>query len=356
MGFSLVAAVSIDTIAIGPYVQMVTATSGNVIWWTESGQAAPACYNDPLSKYERHGLSFTDLEPGTAYDYDVLGTGAPEGAGTFVTFPDSTAPVRFAVLGDTQSNEEVHAAIVNQIIEEEPRFLLGTGDAVAEGLELGEWETFFQIRRDLMREVPFYSALGNHEWDSTLYFDLFDLPGNERYYSFKAGDALFIVLDSEGLIPIDLPVSEKAEESFLFYFERQIAWLEETLDANADAPFVFAAMHRPMYSVNSDRQFETTLNRLRWGDIFERHHVQVVFSGHNHHYHHAQNNGTHYVTTGGGGGHLRDIDDIQPETVLTEKVHHHVVVDVEENEATLTAIDVDGAIVETFVVYTRLAT
>ena len=48
--FDLVSAISTDTIAIGPYVQQVTATSANVVWWTETGQAAPACCHDPLSE------------------------------------------------------------------------------------------------------------------------------------------------------------------------------------------------------------------------------------------------------------------------------------------------------------------
>lgn len=352
-GFGLVAAVSTDTVAIGPYVQQVTPTTANIVWWTETGEGAPACYNDPMSKYERHELALTGLAPGSVHDYDVLGTGAPEGTGRFVTFPDSPSPFRFAVLGDTQSNDEVHASIVDQIIEEEPLFLLGTGDAVSEGLELNEWETFFQIRRDLLRNVPFYSALGNHERDSSLYFDFFDLPGNERYYSFTVGDVLFVLLDSEGPIPVDLPVTEKADDSILFYFARQKAWLEQTLQENSDSPFIFVAMHRPMFSVNSERGLETAYNRLRWGDIFERHRVQIVFSGHDHHYHHAYNNGTHYVTTGGGGGHLRDIDDIQPETILTEKVHHHVIVDVEDDIATLNAIDIDKEVIESFNVEAR---
>lgn len=351
--FGLVAAVSTETIAIGPYVQNVTGTSAKVIWWTESGQQAPVCFRDPLSKYTKHELLLTDLESNTEYYYDVLDDGSPESVGTVTTFPDTPAPFRFAVISDTQSDQEVHAALIDMIIDEDPLLLLGAGDAVSEGLSLSDWETFFDVRRELQRHVPFYGVLGNHEHDSRLYFDFFDLPGNERYYSFAVGDVLFVMLDSEGLVPFDLPLEEKTDPTFLFYFAQQKAWLKHTLETNADKSFIFAAFHKPLYSVNPDRQVTTLSNRLRWGDVFERYGVQVVFSGHDHHYHHAYTNGTHYVVCGGGGGHLYENTAIQPETVLTEKVHHYITVDVEEDTATLTATDIDGAVIESFTVEAR---
>ena len=61
-----------------------------------------------------------------------------------------------------------------------------------------------------------------------------------------------------------------------------------------------------------------------WGDIFERHNVQVFMNGHDHHYHHALKNNVHYITSAGGGAPLYNFDSPQPETVKSSKVEHFV--------------------------------
>lgn len=48
--------------------------------------------------------------------------------------------------------------------------------------------------------VPYFLAVGNHDVDDEeserIFKERVSLPGNGLYYSFSAGDALFIVLDS----------------------------------------------------------------------------------------------------------------------------------------------------------------
>ena len=119
--------------------------------------------------------------------------------GKFLTFPDGLEPFQFAVLGDTRSRHDVHSKNEDRIIEKAPLFVLHTGDMVANGLNIQHWETFFDVTKDLMRAIPYFPTLGNHEKDSKYYYDFFHLPGNERYYSFNVGDALFICLDLEGI-------------------------------------------------------------------------------------------------------------------------------------------------------------
>jgi hypothetical protein len=59
------------------------------------------------------------------------------------------------------------------------------------------------------------------------------------------------------------------------------------------------------------------------------------------------------VTTAGGGAGLYDTDAIQPESVKWKKVHHYMTIDVDRDEATLKAIDIDGELIETFTVKRR---
>jgi hypothetical protein len=101
-----------------------------------------------------------------------------------------------------------------------------------------------------------------------MYTDLFDLPKNapqnlpEEYtYSFKYGDALFLMLAST------LPIEE------------QTAWLENQLK-NSMEKWKIAMFHFPPYSYEEDYP----VIRKEWGDLFDKYHVDIVFSGHVHYY------------------------------------------------------------------------
>ena len=173
------------------------------------------------------------------------------------------------------------------------KIILNTGDMVGNGLDIHHWETFFDVTKDLMRSIPYFPTLGNHEKDSKYYYDFFNLPGNERYYSFSVGDALFISLDFEG-IQYQTPdyINKENREHFwnnheLPYFEKQKKWLDHILTLHQDAGYIFVFFHQPLISVKKSRVKDSKIRRKFWGDIFERHGVQVVLSGHDHHYHHA---------------------------------------------------------------------
>jgi len=97
---------------------------------------------------------------------------------------------------------------------------------------------------------------------------MFDLPKNgpaplepERAYSFRFGNALFIILDSCSEIP------------------DQTAWLERQL-SSADAVWKFAMFHFPPYAPTDDYPEI----RREWGRLFDQYHVDFVLSGHVHHY------------------------------------------------------------------------
>jgi predicted phosphodiesterase len=351
-----------DAIAIGPYIQNVTTDSAVVCWATvksESKLADAEGKEQVLRQYNHHELAFADLKAGTTYSYDVLGTGAPEDKGTFTTFPEGLTPFRFAVIGDTRSNHEVHSRILKRVAAEKPLLLINSGDLISDGRNIADWEAFFEVSRDVMRTIPYYPVLGNHEKDSKYYFDFFSLPGNERYYMFSVGDALFIVLDQEGhYYPTPEFMDEKAREAWwseqnIEYMKKQRDWLEHRLSLTKSAGFVFVAIHEPMYSVKASRVEDAALRRAFWGNIFERYKVQVVVNGHDHHYHRAIHGGTHYVTAAGGGAGLYDVDAPQPESVIWKKVHHYMTVDVGKDTATLRTIDIDGNPVDTFTVDRR---
>ena len=351
-----------STIAIGPYIQNVTNHSAVVCWATlksNSFMIQKSGKNQIIPQYENHEMILSSLKPDTEYSYDIGGKGIPEQMGTFTTFPKEIKPFQFAVLGDTRSRHDVHSKHVGRILKNKPLFVLNTGDMVGNGLDIHHWETFFDVTKNLMQSIPYFPALGNHEKDSPYYYDFFNLPNNERYYSFSVGDALFISLDLEG-IQYQTPKYLKKQNRRYFwgnheiaYFKKQKEWLEHTLNLHDDAGFIFVYFHKPLISVKKSRVEGTKMRRKVWGDLFERHGVQVVFSGHDHHYHHALSGGTHYITTAGGGASLYDIDAIQPETVKAIKTEHYILTDVNMNTAILNVIDIKGDQIDTITIDKR---
>ena len=312
-----------------------------------------------IPQYQHHEMPLGKLKPNSTYSYDVLGDGSAESRGSFTTFPKEIEPFRFVAFGDTRSHHDAHQNIVDLIIEQKPILVINSGDLVNNGRDIHDWEQFFEVNKELMRQIPYFPVLGNHEKDSKHYFNFFDLPGNERYYHFDVGDALFIMLDVEGQ-NFNTPEFVKGDNRellwqnySLMYFKRQKEWLEHILSLHNEAGYIFVTFHEPFYTVREDRVEETERRRAFWGDIFERYQVQVVFNGHDHHYHHALNNNTHYITTGGGGAPLSESQVLLPETIKFSKIEHFITVDVGIKKATLNVIDINGEELDKVVVKRR---
>lgn len=348
---SLAAEPSAKAIAFGPYVYDVTPTSA-VIRWATATPPAPASPDavagaPAQNVYEFHEKQLSGLKPGSVNAYDVLGNGSPEGRGSVTTFPDGPQPFRFVAYGDTRTRADVQQRIVDRVIAEKPLFVVNSGDLVSDGKKVSDWEIFMNVNRELMRNTPYLPVLGNHERNGEMFFNLFRGSEEERYKAVKIGDVLLLMLDSEGSSAMPDPDARQK------YFDGQKAWVEKTLNDNAKVGFVFPYFHKPMMSVMSKRQTEANRQNELWGDIFERHGVQVVLQGHDHHYHHAIRGGTHYVTSGGGGAPLYEIDALQPETVKAVRIEHYVVVDIGKDVAKITATDIEGDEIDQFEIARR---
>lgn len=347
-------------IAFGPYIQQMSTRDATIAWSTLESEPTITDPNGNVQinkEYKHHKIHLASLKANTEYTYDVLNDGSDEGKGTFTTYPDKIEPFNFVAIGDTRSRKDIHAKVLEKVGEVNPRFLINSGDLVGNGRSIKDWEDFFEVSNEFMRNTPYYPVLGNHEKDSPYYYDLFDLPNNERYYYFTLGDALFIVLDSEG-IRETTPSYIADKESFwtdsgIQYDIKQREWLENVLNLHKEAGFVFVFQHLPLYSIIESRVAESTETREFYGDVFERHGVQVFLNGHDHHYHHALKNNVHYITAAGGGAPLYDFNAIQPETVNYSKIEHFVNVEVKENEAVLHVIDINGKEFDTITVDRR---
>jgi predicted phosphodiesterase len=236
-------------------------------------------------------------------------SGTENSSGTEGAFPGYLTG-GIAVYGDSRSGHADHRQIVEGIKSVQPVAVFHTGDLVSNGSNQGDWETFQDITGELFPPVPFYPAVGNHENpnnSSTLYFDQFTLPGNERWYSVDVDGIRFIVLDT--VTSIASPASE------------QYQWLEYQLQSvSADST---------PYSTGNHKADEKGL-RQSIVPLFESHNVDVVFTGHDHNYERSEVNGITYVVTGGGGAPLRDQDPAKVgsynTSLLYVKAHHFCII------------------------------
>jgi hypothetical protein len=282
----------------------------------------------------RHVVTLTGLAPYTVYHYRAESKGVPlsEDAAFRTAAGRDQTRFTFAVLGDTRTGHRIHRAVVGRVAAMEPDFVLHTGDLVAHGHRAREWETFFEIERELMARAPLFPALGNHEGNSPRYFDLFYLPGNERWYAFDYGSGRFVCLQVDGIADFGPPSG-------------QFAWLEGALAANRQ-PWLFVTFHIPPYSSVRDGLEEDVRQTL--SPLFERYGVDVVFNGHKHNYERNEVKGVTYVVTAGGGAPLYAMQEREPTQAAFALAHHFVLVEVDGDHLQARVISSGGQVLDEF--------
>jgi len=353
---ALAAAAAAQT--IGPYVQNVTQTSAVIHWATQAGAVNYGQAGAPVGRvaaYDQHELKLEQLKPGEAYEYEVPGVGK----GRFTTAPAPGQSFTFLVYGDTRTRHDVHQALVGKAMAEKPCFVVNTGDLVSNGISIVDWEKFFEINQGLMRNVPYFPCLGNHERDAAYYFNFFSLPGNERYYSFDWGNVHVAVLDTSGPAlparaePYTYGELQAWEAGLSKYQDQQLDWLSRDLLANRAAEFKIVAFHVPLWTAKTSRQEAAAAMRERFHGIFRRYGVDMVFNGHDHYYLHVVDEGVHHVITGGGGAPLYDLDAPPAdadEVVKMAKIEHYVRVKAAPKQLSCETVDLSGKVIDSWVI------
>jgi predicted phosphodiesterase len=262
------------------------ATNGSVFYATETYFNTYGDYNNVISDSSRemHHVQLTGLTPDTTYHYRLQIEGEFTADHAFTTF--GSGSFTFIVYGDTQeqlptfTQLERHKLVADRIAaEEDVSFILHCGDVVGDVDNPEEWNRFFQITRDVLAETPIFTVLGNHEENSTNYYDTFGVP---EWYSFDCSNAHFAMLDSNMLDSV------------------QAEWLAQ--DLNNDATWKFAVFHHPLYS-SVESHWGGWLNlQTAWEPEFVANGVNAVFNGHVHVYERYYESGIHCAVLGIGGG------------------------------------------------------
>ncbi|HEY5946141.1 MAG TPA: metallophosphoesterase [Kofleriaceae bacterium] len=331
-----------------PYLQQVTSTSADLGWVTTSGDGALVNVTTPddqplmamSGSLEKYSMRAADelqmwaatggLTPATTYCYELAdATHLLTTRTGFRTAPtaDSTDTIRFLAFGDSGGGGSDQYALMEQMKTVPFDLMIHTGDLAYDDGTIGQFEdNVFGVYEELFRNIPFFPASGNHEYNTLQgapFREVFNLPGDsgEKWYSYDWGRIHFVALDTEA------------------DYGTQAAWLDKDLAAST-APWKIVYMHRPPYS--SGQHGSDTSLRNALAPIVEKHHVQLVLSGHDHDYERmTPQNGVQYVVTGGGGRGTYNVSS-SAFTAFSLSVIHFVVVEVGTDELTLHAIDAKG--------------
>jgi hypothetical protein len=298
-----------------------------------------------------HEAVVSGLAPGTEHSYAVDWAACPGVAdaartpgrtwGSFRTAPEEGAPVAFVVYGDSRGNPAAHARVVAALLpaarEAGASFVVNTGDLTDRGDDYSDWqEQFFAPARPLLETLAFYPALGNHDHNHESWYDWFALPGNESWFSFRAGVAELFVLNAYGRL------AGRSE---------QVEWLEEALAASV-APWRIVVVHQPTRSCMTGRDRRGAAASLRevLEPILVRGGVRLVFAGHDHLYGRSREiDGLTVVTTGGGGAPPYRAGEAEDHEACSS-VRHFCLVEVGADEVRVRAIDDEGSTIDDFAI------
>lgn len=277
---------------------------------------------------------------------------------------ESGVEFNFIAYGDSRSNADIHATLMDGFLARDPECILHSGDMVYQGAVWEEWLDFNETIQPIHDAgIPFYAAIGNHEKYSSTYgvYDrdfsnfttFFDFPNNERFYSFDIQGVHFIFLNTEEYF-------HETNDEFTCT-EEQRTWLISDLEGTSVDQFVVAVYHRPAFSISEtqQRRYEADTVRAQLHHIFVQYDVDLVFNGHDHFYYRTERDGVYYVISAGGGAPLYNFDtscEVWQEGDIANKSNHYVDVIVQNSSMSVSAYAVEGELIDSFTVTNSVQT
>jgi Icc protein len=248
----------------------------------------------------------------------------------------------FIVFGDNRAGDQACDAVYQKVLaaalERKPDLIVNTGDQIDKPGNVEHWKRFWDLSKNVT--MPYFFTVGNHDvhievaGSEETYKAQVELPGNELYYSFVAGNAFFVVLDSY----------IKGEDKRIT--GEQFKWLEQALAA-AIQRHKFVFVHHPLYPEagkgkhhgNSLDRYKDERDRLQ--TLLVKHKVTMVLQGHEHLYLRKTVDGIPNIITGGGGAPLYAKDE-------GGGFHHYVLVTVDGDKVSGEVVDVNGKVRDRF--------
>jgi predicted phosphodiesterase len=320
----------------------------------------------------RQSITVEGLAPGAAYQAKVLlgseavGYSEPSFAGArwgAISFrmASDREPLRVGILGDASFGDEATEQLVNLMASQDLDFVIHTGDVVYDidsADPLNSYvQNFFLPFTPLLKRMPVYTVLGNHDYDSALkwegapFYDFafppfedpsFTYPESRRanqYYAIAYRGVQFLFLDSQTFYGVE----GRADQN---------AWLEQRL-ADPRFRFTIPIFHVAPYSSSVVHPDDGVPVQQTWNPLFEEYGVPLSFSGHFHAYERLIANGVTYIVSGGGSSVLYAQGEPLPESQVYIRRTHFVLMEIFEEEIWLSAISKEGELLDQAVIELR---
>jgi hypothetical protein len=323
-----------------------------------------------------HSATLTGLKPGTQYAYRVGGEGGWSETATFATEPSAPKAFKFLVFGDTQSGDGQNPEYgpwktnANAAWRANPdaAFMVVVGDLVEVGQSMDHWNRWFDAAKGVIDHIPLMCVSGNHETYGrgvfggdgypAYYLDQFRLPENgpanlkRQAYAFDYGNVHFDMLDSQ---------FQEEKRAVLGMPDVEADWLEHDL-SETSTTWKLAFFHKSYYPCAPTRLNAEV--RVALAPAIDKHHVDVVFNGHDHCYARSYpikggfyaaspSQGTVYMIAGHGGAKSYKNMIAEPWDAAFDGATDqpdYMVVEVAGDKLTVKAFEQDGSLVDRYTI------
>ncbi len=325
--------------------QLNTTATCEVKYGTDTSYSSGTQTTTEYGNDHQHKVNLTGLTPGQKYYYQITAGNQNTKNGSFQAgAPDNDSQLTFFAYGDTRSYPSHHDVVATAILNDinnnnlKQTFIINSGDLVNDGDDEDSWQNeFFNSSFthiiEMLANLPYLTAMGNHEGQGVLFKKYFPYPmyeNNSFYYSFDYGPLHVCVVDQE----IDYSQGST-----------QYNWIVNDLSSSGKL-WKIAVFHKPGWSAGGHSNSSDVQNNLQ--GLFENYGVSLVITGHNHYYARAVVNNVHHITTGGGGAPLYTPNASYPNIVKVEKSNHYCKIEIDGNKLQFSAIRDNGSQIEVF--------
>lgn len=228
------------------------------------------------SKY--HSVTFKDLKPETLYVYRVGDASTWSEWFHFRTASAEPKPFTFLYFGDVQNSIKTHGSrVIREAFRHSPdaRFMMFGGDLAKGGLDDLLWGEFFGIGGWMYAMIPIIPTPGNTEYNDGIltphWRAQFTLPLN----GLEQIEETSYFIDYQGVRIISLNSQRRLKD--------QGVWLNDVLSNNPNR-WTIVMFHHPLFTLHPDREDNDFLITHWKKAVFDKHQIDVVFSGHDHAY------------------------------------------------------------------------
>lgn len=355
------------TFSHGPYLQKVSETGATIIFTTNKLVVSGILLKSGGGEFELiqnsrdgliavgdniHKIRIENLESGKQYEYKLFaseilnyqpykctyGDTLVSENFKFKTFNPDDKRINFTVFCDIHDNVEKLTKYLDSNDIENQDFYFMNGDILGHIEEEAQLFSSF-IDTSVSRfatEKPFFYARGNHETRGKFARELnnyLDLPNDKFYYAQTIGNTRFVVLDGGEDKP-DTTQAYSGLADFDKYRLEELEWLKEEVagDDFKSAQFKIVIVHMPIY-INDRNWYGMAFLAEHFGPVLKSAGVDLMISGHRHRnqWVKKEESGFDYP-------------------VIVCSNNNYIEAEVNENGISIHLIDLDGQIVDKYVI------